>query len=185
MRKQVLVSVDRGETRVAILEGQGGRRRSEGAERAAVEGRSRRSTRTGGSPSSTSSAAAGARSSATSTRAGSTTCSPGWRPRSSTSASRRTASSTSTRSSPPDGKTAAPRPRRGGGGPRISDLLKRAGDRRAGHQGPDRHEGRAAHDGDLDPGPLPGVRARRRRASASRAGCPTRSASGCASSPRA
>ena len=50
---------------------------------------------------------AAARSRATSTRASSTTCSQGWRPRSSRSASTRTASSTSTRSSSPSSRASA------------------------------------------------------------------------------
>ena len=186
MRKQVLVSVDRGETRVAILGGTG---------RAARQGVGRRRPwkpvepspirlRAGASPSSTSSGAAGGRSSATSTRAGSTTSWPAWRPRSSTSASRRTASSTSTRSSRRTARPTRPRPRPRRRPQDLRPAEGEAGDRRAGHQGPDRDQGRAPVDGGLDPGPLPRLRARTARASASRAGCPTPSASGCASWPR-
>ena len=58
----------------------------------------------------------------------------------------------------------AARGRGRGGGTRISELLEvQAGDHRPGDQGPDRHEGRAPLDGDLDPGPLPRLRAGRRR----------------------
>ena len=122
MRKQVLVSVDRGETRVAILESKKAAARGRPADEAARRARPRSMT-TGASASSTSSAAAAAPSSATSTRGASTTCSAAWRPRSSTSASRRTASCTSTRSSRPTARRTAAGAG-GAGGPRISDLLK-------------------------------------------------------------
>ena len=121
MKKQVLVSVDRGETRVALLEATGSP-----APNATVapppHSKARRPATA--SPSSTSSAAARARSSATSTRAGSTTSCPAWRPPSSTSASRRTASCTSTRSCCPGVETPQRGRGRGGGGPAITDLLK-------------------------------------------------------------
>ena len=126
MKKQVLVTVDRGETRVAILEAEGDPAAAQGDEpgRAAAA--------------SAVTAAAGltrvaelyierrgtARSSATSTRARSTTSCPGSRPRSSTSASTRTASCTSTTSSCPGVEDGAPRARRAAKGKRIAELLK-------------------------------------------------------------
>ena len=77
----MLVSVDRGETRVALLEAPDSGRRATASHRhrrARRRSREPRARRTAiASPSSTSSAAASARSSATSTRAGSTTSSPG------------------------------------------------------------------------------------------------------------
>ena len=80
MKKQVLVSVDRGETRVALLEATGTPAREGAARRSAQAARTR--PRATASPSSTSSAAAAARSSATSTRARSTTsCRPRGRVR--------------------------------------------------------------------------------------------------------
>ena len=147
MKKTILVSAERGETRVAVLEA-----KTKGG-------------KAGASPSSTSSAAAAARSSATSTRARSTTSCPGWRPPSSTSAWSATASSTSTRSSCP----AASRRRSAAAarGRRINELIKPGpGDPRPGGQGPAEDEGRAALDERLDRRPLPGLRAagqRRRR----------------------
>ena len=162
MKKKILVSVDAGETRVAVLEAKGRprRRTKEGSGQDGVR-RTARAT-TGGSASSTSSAAARARSSATSTRASSTTSCPAWRRPSSTSASSATASCTSTRSSLPDGKAvpeARPRP---GPADRRADQA-RPGDRRPGRQGPAEDEGRAALDAPLDRRPLPRLHAAGRR----------------------
>ena len=61
----------------------------------------------------------------------------------------------------------------------------RPGDPGPGGQGPAQDQGPAPVHAALDRRPLPGVRARRARASACRAGSTTRSASGCASRPRA
>ena len=81
MKKNILVSVDRGETRVAVLEAQGapGPR---GKRKKAVPGDEWKVAELYVS------AEAAARSSATSTRARSTTSCPGWRPPSSTSVER-------------------------------------------------------------------------------------------------
>ena len=119
----MLVTVDRGETRVAMLEASGDPAAPDQVTRPAharAASRTRFRTATA-SPRSTSSAAAAARSSATSTRAASTTSWPASRPPSSTSGSTRTGSCTSTRSSSP----ASSRPSAArGNGPRITDLLK-------------------------------------------------------------
>ena len=98
LKKQVLVTVDRGETRVAMLEAPGDPAPAEVTTWRRAPRRRATSPRATASPRSTSSAAAAARSSATSTRARSTTSCPASRRRSSTSASTRTASCTSTRS---------------------------------------------------------------------------------------
>ena len=78
MKKNILVSVDRGETRVAVLEAKGSPTQAKRRKKAAPATSSR-------SPSSTWSVAAAVRSSATSTRERSTTSYPGWRRHSSTS----------------------------------------------------------------------------------------------------
>ena len=120
MRKQVLVTVDRGETRVAIIEGKGARTQAQ---------------REGGRPSRTRQVdpdwrvaelyieRRGRRSIVGNIYKGRVdNVLPAWRRRSSTSDSRRTASCTSTRSSRRESQTQrAPRPRPQGG-PRISDL---------------------------------------------------------------
>ena len=63
------------------------------------------------------------------------------------------------------------------GARKIQDLIQRGqNDPRPGGQGPDEDEGRAAHDRDLAARPLRRLRPARRRASASRAGSRTTSA---------
>ena len=133
-KRELLVSVDVSEQRVAVARGRPRRRGLPRAPRAPLDRR------------------------ATSTSAPSTTSCRAWRPRSSRSASRRTASSTSTRSSRPEleGK------RRGRKIQDL--LKPRPGGPRPGGQGPDEVEGRAAHDRDLAARPLRRLRPARRRA---------------------
>ena len=153
-------------------------------------GRRRRSRRGGqkppratASPSCTSSAAAPARSSATSTRGGSTTSSPASRPPSSTSAWRRTASCTSTRSCCRASRR-PPRPRRRQGQADRRPAQARA--RRSSSRWSrtrSRRRARACRCSWRSPAATWST-CRRARASASRAGSTTRSATGCASEAR-
>ena len=84
----------------------------------------------------------------------------------------------------PGRRGAAPRPRlRAGQPPDHRDAEAGPGDRRPGRQGPAEDQGSAAVDGSDDRRPLHGLRARTARASASRAGSTTASASGCARRP--
>ena len=184
VKKQVLVSVDRGETRVALLEATGNPPPPKPRHTAPQRQRGQTRPPATASPSSTWSAAAAARSSATSTRARSTTSSPASRPRSSTSASRRTASCTSTRSCcPASRRRAAAAARRQGAG-KITDLLK------PGQEivvqvvkDPLKTKGARLSMELRSPAATWSTR-RRARASASRAGSTTRSATACARRPR-
>ena len=162
MRKQVLVSVDRGETRVAILEskkaaGRGGQQtqalegRSEG--RRGLAGR-RALHRAPRPPFDRRQHLQGPRRQRARRHGGRVRR---HRPREERLPPRR-------RDRHARRRDPAPRTRPG---PRRAADLRPAeggpGDRRAGHQGPDRDEGRAPLDGGLDPRPLPRLRAGRRR----------------------
>ena len=123
MRKQVLVSVDRGETRVAILERQGRPPRSERTRRGrASRSRRRRLGLARRRALHRAPRPALDRRQHLQGPGGQRPVRHGGRVRRHRR-SRRTASSTSTRSSPPDGQTQR-RGRGRGGGPRISELLK-------------------------------------------------------------
>ena len=149
MRKQVLVSVDRGETRVAILEckkAAGGKDEKSGGRRARP-----RSTRTGAWRSSTSSAAAAGRSSGNVYKGRVDNVLAGMEAAFVDIGLEKNGFLHVDEIVTPGRQDPAPRT-----GARWAAHLRPAeggsGDRRAGDQGPDRHEGRPPLHGGLDPG---------------------------------